>query len=466
MPDHASSLSNLDVRDIETLIHPYTNLSAHRRIGPVVLERGKGAIVWDSEGREYIEGLAGLWCTALGYGNEELVEAAREQMAQLSFAHLFGHKSHDVAIALAEKIKEIAPFPVSKVLFCSGGSEANDQQVKLTWYYNNARGKPEKKKIISRHRAYHGVTVASGSLTGLPVVHADFDLPLPQVLHTACPDYYREAEEGESEREFSRRMARELEALIEREGPETIAAFIAEPVMGAGGVIIPPEGYFEEIGKVLARHDVRIISDEVITGFGRTGEMFGCQATGFRPTSMSVAKAITSAYVPLGAMTVEEDLYEAMLAESEKIGIFGHGFTYTGHPVACAVALKTLEIFERDNIVDEVKRKAPHFSRRIARLAEHPLVGHVRSIGLMGAVELVADKKARRLFDPKAGVGAHAMLAAQAHGLITRNVGGDIIALCPPLIISDEEIDEMFDRLERALDDTEAWVQREGLRDH
>ncbi|HHN73086.1 MAG TPA: aminotransferase class III-fold pyridoxal phosphate-dependent enzyme [Thermopetrobacter sp.] len=460
-----AELSNLDIRDIETLVHPYTNLAAHRRIGPVVLERGRGAIVWDAEGREYIEGLAGLWCTSLGYGNEELVEAAREQMERLSFAHLFGHKSHDVAVELAERIKEMAPFPVARVLFCSGGSEANDQQVKLTWYYNNARGKPEKKKFISRHRAYHGVTVAAGSLTGLPVVHRDFDLPLPQVVHTACPDYYRDAEEGESERDFSRRMAAELEELIRREGPDTVAAFIAEPVMGAGGVIIPPEGYFEEIGKVLARYDVRIISDEVITGFGRTGEMFGCQAVGLKPTSMSVAKAITSAYVPLGAMTVEEELHEAMLAESEKIGIFAHGFTYTGHPVACAVALKTLEIYERDDIPGMVRARTPQFAERMARLADHPLVGSARSIGLMGGVELVADKAAKRLFDPKAGVGAHAMLAAQAHGLITRNVGGDIIALCPPLIISDEEIDEMFDRLEKALDDTEAWVRREGLRE-
>jgi 4-aminobutyrate--pyruvate transaminase len=456
-------LTNLDRRDIETLIHPYTNLALHERTGPLVIERAQGVRVYDVQGRDYIEGLAGLWCTSLGYGNAELVEAAREQMSRLPFSHLFGHKSHDVAIELAEKIKEISPAPAARVLFCSGGSEANDMQVKLTWYYNNARGRPEKKKIISRKRAYHGVTVASGSLTGLPVVHADFDLPLPQVIHVSCPDPYRDREEGESEEEFSARLARELEEVIEREGPETIAAFIAEPVMGAGGVVIPPKGYFEEIGRVLASYDIRIISDEVITGFGRTGEMFGCQALGFAPTSISVAKAITSAYVPLGAITIEEDLHAALLKQSERLGVFGHGYTYTGHPVACAVALKTLEIYEREDIPGQVRRKAPHFLARLEKLAEHPLVGHTRGMGLLGGVELVADKAARRLFDPAAGVGAMAVRKAQEHGLLTRAVGGDVLALCPPLVITREEIDEMFDRLERALDDTYHWARGEGL---
>jgi len=368
-----------------------------------------------------------------------------------------------VAIELAERLKEISPAPAARVLFCSGGSEANDMQVKLTWYYNNARGRPEKKKIISRHRAYHGVTVASGSLTGLPVVHAEFDLPLPQVVHVSCPDPYRDREEGESEAAFSERLAQELEEVIEREGPETIAAFIAEPVMGAGGVVIPPEGYFEAIGRVLAKYDIRIISDEVITGFGRTGEMFGCQALKFAPTSISVAKAITSAYVPLGAITIEQELHEALLEQSRRIGVFGHGYTYTGHPVACAVALKTLEIYEREDIPGQVRAKAPKFRERLKRLEDHPLVGNVRSLGLIGGVELVADKAARRLFDPKAGVGAAAARFAQERGLLTRAVGGDIIALCPPLIISEEDIDEMFDRLEKALDDTHAWARREGL---
>ncbi len=454
---------NLARADIESVIHPYTNLAAFRETGPLVIESGEGVFVRDDKGREYIEGLSGLWCASLGYGNEELIEAAREQMSRLSFSHLFGGKSHDLAIALSEKLKEIAPGAPSHVLFCSGGSEANDMQVKLTWYYNNARGKPEKKKIISRMKAYHGVTVASGSLTGLLPVHADFDLPIPQVLHAPCPHFYRFADEGETEEEFSARMARELEELIIAEGPETVAAFIAEPVMGAGGVLIPPKGYFPAIAEVLGKYDVRFISDEVICGFGRTGEMFGAQTFGYEPDSISVAKAITSAYFPLGAITIEEDLYAAMLAESEKIGVFGHGYTYTGHPVGCAVALKTLEIYERDGIVEQVKAKSKLFADRFAELSDHPLVGEARSVGMIGAVELVADKATKRPFDPALKVGAKTVDFALKHGLITRMLG-DSVALCPPLIMTESEINEMFTRLTLALNDAEAWVEREGLR--
>ena len=459
-----SKLSNLSHRDIETVIHPFTDIDSHREKGPMVIEEGKGVLLYDAEGREYIDGLAGLWCVSLGYGNEELVEAAREQMSRLSFSHLFGHKSHDPAIALAEKLKEIAPCDVSKVLYCSGGSEANDMQVKLTWYYNNARGRPEKKKIISRQKAYHGVTVAAGSLTGLAPVHADFDLPIKNILHTSCPHHYRFAEEGETEEAFSARLARELEELIIAEGPETVAAFIAEPVMGAGGVLLPPEGYFAAISNVLKKYDVRFISDEVICGFARTGEMFGAQTYDYAPDSISVAKAITSAYAPLGAMTIEEDMYQAMLDESRQRGTFGHGYTYTGHPVACAVALKTLEIYEREGIVDQVKKKAEVFESRFAGLAGHSLVGEARAKGMIGAVELVADKKTKRPFDPKAGVGAKTVDFAQEHGLICRMLG-DSVALCPPLIMTESEINEMFDRLTLALHDTETWVAREGLRD-
>ncbi len=459
-----AQLSNLAVRDIETVIHPYTNLAKHREVGPLVLEEGKGILVYDNEGKEYIEGLAGLWCTSLGYGNEELVDAAATQMRRLSYTHLFGHKSNDLAIELAEKLKEIVPCEASKVLFCSSGSEANDMQIKLTWYYNNAKGRPEKKKLISRVKGYHGVTVASGSLTGLPPVHMDFDLPIKNVLHTSCPHYYRFHEDGETEEEFAGRMAQDLDDLIQREGPETVAAFIAEPIMGAGGVIVPPEGYFEKIQAVLAKYDVRFIADEVICGFGRTGSYWGSQTLGIKPTSVSMAKAITSAYVPLGAITIEEDLYQAMLEQSKKIGTFGHGYTYTAHPVASAVALKTLEIYERDGIIDHVKKMTPVFQGRFAKLADHPLVGEVRGRGLIGCAELVADKATRQAFDPKKLVGTQAVKYAQDHGLVCRMLV-DSVALCPPLIIQEDEIHEMFDRLERAIDDTAAWVEREGLRE-
>jgi 4-aminobutyrate--pyruvate transaminase len=405
--------------------------------------------------------MAGLWCTALGYGNQELIEAAREQMSRLAFTHIFSGKSHDPAIALAEKLKEISPAPASKVFFTCSGSEANDTQVKLLWYYNNARGKTAKKKVISRQRAYHGVTLVTASLTGLPANHADFDLPLDRFLHTACPHHYRYAEPGESEEEFATRLADELDAMIQKEDPDTVAAFIAEPVMGAGGVIVPPETYFEKVQAVLGKYDIMFIVDEVICGFGRTGNMFGSQTFGLKPDTISVAKAITSAYAPLGAMTVSEDVYQAMLDESRKIGVFGHGYTYSGHPLSTAVGVKTLEIYQRDDTVGQVRAKAPHFQKRLKAMQEHPLVGEARGVGLIGGVELVADKTAKTPFDPKRLVGAKAAGFCQDEGLVVRAIT-DTLAVCPPLIISDDEIDELFDAMQRALDKTAAWVKRNG----
>ncbi|MEM1198881.1 MAG: aminotransferase [Pseudomonadota bacterium] len=457
-------LSNMAVRDIETVIHPYTNLAVHREEGPFILEEGKGIYVYDDKGKPYIEGLSGLWCTSLGYGNEELVETAANQMRRLSYTHIFGGKSNDMAIELAEKLKEIVPCEASKMLFCTSGSEANDMQVKLTWYYNNAKGRPEKKKIISRIKGYHGVTVASGSLTGLPPVHADWDLPIKNILHTSLPHYYRFGEDGETEEEFSSRMAADLEEMIQREGPETVAAFIAEPVMGAGGVIVPPEGYFPKIQAVLDKYDVRFIADEVICGFGRTGNWFGTETFGIKPTSVSMAKAITSAYYPLGAISIEEDLYQAMLEQSKKIGTFGHGYTYTAHPVASAVALKTIEIYERDGVIEHAKKMSPIFLERFHKLKDHPLVGEVRAVGMIGACELVADKATKRAFNPAHQVGINGVKFCQKQGLINRMLG-DALALCPPLIIKEDEIHEMFDRLEMGLDDIEEWVRKEGLRE-
>ncbi len=445
-------LTNAQTRDVETLIHPYTNLDAHRTEGPMILETGQGVYVRDSEGKQYIEGMAGLWCTSLGYGNEELIEAAREQLSKLSFTHIFGGKSHDTAIALAEKLKEISPAPASKIFFSCSGSEANDTQIKLTWYYNNARGLPKKKKIISRQRGYHGVTIATASLTGLPANHADFDLPIDRILHTGCPHHYRLAEEGESEDEFATRLASELDELIQQEGPDTVAAFIAEPVMGAGGVVVPPESYFRKIQDVLNKYDILFIADEVICGFGRTGEMFGSQTFGMKPDTITVAKALTSAYAPLGAITVSEDVYQAMLDESRKIGVFGHGYTYSGHPLSTAIGLKTLEIYERDNIVGHVKSVAPVFQSRLNALASHELVGEARGVGLIGGVELVADKATKKAFDPKQGVAAMASRMCQDEGLIVRAIASETLAMCPPLIITEDEINEMFDCLERGLD--------------
>ena len=456
-------LSNMAVRDIETVIHPYTNLARHREVGPLILNEGRGIYLYDDTGKRYIEGMAGLWCTALGYGNQEIAEAGAEALRKVSFTHAFGGKSHDGVIELSEKLKEISPCPASKVLFGSSGSEANDMQMKLTWYYNNARGLPKKKKIISRIRGYHGVTIASASLTGLPWVHNDFDLPIANVLHTSCPHYYRYGQEGETEEQFSARMAQDLEDMILREGPDTVAAFIAEPVMGAGGVLMPPKGYWEKINAILAKYDVRFIADEVICGFGRTGNWFGTTTMGMKPNSITMAKAITSAYFPLSALTIEEELYQAMLDESRKLGTFGHGYTYTAHPVGCAISLKTIEIYQRDKIMEHAAKMSPVFQARLHKLADHPMVGEARGVGLIGAVELVADKATKRPFDPKKMVGAATVNALQDMGLITRNIQ-DAVALCPPLIITTDEIHEMFDIFEKGLDQMEAWATKENAR--
>jgi 4-aminobutyrate--pyruvate transaminase len=456
-------LSNAQTRDVESVLHPYTNLLKLRETGPLVIERGQGVRVYDDKGKDYIEALSGLWCTALGWGEEALVEAAAEQMRKLAFGHLFAGKSHEPAIALAEKLKELAPFPVGKVFFANSGSEANDTQIKLFWYANNARGKPARKKIISRMKAYHGVTIAAASLTSLPANHKSFDLPLDFVRFAAAPDYYHAAQPGESEREFSHRLANDLETLIEKEGADTIAAMIVEPIQGAGGVILPPEGYFSAITEVLEHHDIPLIDDEVITGFGRTGNWFGCTTYEFQPASMTLAKALSSAYLPISAVLISQDLADAIEQESGKIGTFGHGFTYTGHPVAAAVALKTIEIYQERDIVGHVRKVAPHFLARLAKLREHPLVGEAAGIGLIAGIELVADKKTRANFPAEKLAAATVCRFAEAEGLIARPMLGDRIGLCPPLVIDETEIDELFDRLSRALDKGLDWVWREGL---
>jgi 4-aminobutyrate--pyruvate transaminase len=459
-----SRLTNEQVRDIETMIHPYTNLAAVRETGPTVMDHGKGIYVYDSQGKEYIEGLAGLWCNGLGHGEERLIEAATRQMRRLPYATVFAGKSHEPGIALAEKLKEIAPMPVSKVFFAASGSEINDTQIKLAWYYNNALGRPKKKKIISRMKGYHGVTMVAASLTGLPNNHRDWDLPLDFVRHTDCPHYWRNAEPGESEGDFCRRLAANLEAMILAEGPETVAAFIAEPVMGAGGVIIPPRMYYEAIQPVLAQYDILFIDDEVITGFGRTGNMWGAQTYNMRPHTISCAKQLSSAYAPIAAMLIPEDVYQAMLDESRKIGTFAHGFTYAAHPVAAAVANETIAIYEERNIVGHVRKMAPVFRKRIKALESHPLVGEGDSIGLVGVVEIVADKATKRNFTPAQGVGPAIVRFAEQHGLITRSLLSDRIAFCPPMVITEAEINLMFDRFESAMKDAEDWVRKQGLR--
>jgi len=449
-------------RDIAHVLHPYTNLKKHQQNGPLIITRGDGIRVIDEEGKGYIDGLAGLWCASLGFSERRLVDAARRQLETLPYYHAFAHKSNEPSIDLAERILARLPVPMSKVFFNSSGSEANDSAVKMVWYYNNALGRPRKKKIISRIKGYHGVTVASASLTGLPNNHRDFDLPIANVRHADCPHYYLFAKPGDSEEDFATRLAESLEAQIVREDPETVAAFIAEPVMGAGGVIVPPWTYFDKIQKVLKKFDLLFIADEVICGFGRTGNMFGTETFNLRPDIITMAKAMSSGYQPISATVVSDELYQAFVTQSEKIGIFAHGFTYSAHPVACAVALETLKIYEERNILDHVRRIMPAFQRRLRELGSHPLVGEARGIGLIGAIELVRDKAGKTTFDAAAGVGPLAAEISQQEGLILRAMG-DSLALCPPLVITEAEIGEMFDALARALDRTQYELKVRAL---
>lgn len=438
-------------RDIAYHLHPATNARRHEQTGPMIIERGEGIHVYDDQGREYIEGLAGLWSVAVGFNEQRLVDAAHRQMQKLPYYHLFGHKTHEPAVDLAERLVKMAPGPMSKAFFTNSGSEANDTAIKLVRYYNNAIGRPEKKKLISRQRAYHGVSIGAGSLTGLPVFHRDFDLPMPGIIHVGCPHFYREGRPGETEVEFVERLAEELEQTILREGPDTIAAFVGEPVMGAGGVIVPPDGYWKRVQEICRRYDILLWIDEVICAFGRTGNRFACETFDITPDIMILSKQITSSYMPLAAVLISDQVYQGVADNTQKIGAFGHGFTGGGHPVAVAVANENLRILEEDGIMEHAAAVSSHFQARLAKLNAHPYVGETRGVGLIGAVELSPDAKARAPFDPVGKFGQTIMDIMLEHGLITRAIG-DAVVFCPPLIITESQIGEMFDRFERSLD--------------
>ena len=429
---------------MSAVIYPTTNLKATEQM---VIDRGEGVYIYDSQGKQYLEGLAGLWCTGLGYGNRELIDCISEQLSKLSFTHMFGGKTHQPGIDLADKLAAMVPVPEAKVFFGNSGSDANDSHIKLLRYYFNAIGKPEKRKIITRERAYHGVTVAAGSLTSLPANLAHFDAPLEAlgILRTDHPHYYRGALAGESEAEFVERITANLEQLIIDQGPETIAAFIAEPITGASGVIVPPPGYYEKVQAILERHDILFWADEVITGFGRTGNMFGCETVNIQqPAQMTFAKQLSSAYYPISASVISGDIYQALVEPSAEVGVFGHGYTYSGHPVACAAALKTLQIYERENLYQKAADNGAYLQSRLAELRDHEAVGEVRGAGLIAALELVEDKTART---PATDMAKRVTNLCQHNGLIVRNVAGNAVALCPPLIITREQIDEIMEKL-------------------
>src|SRR5580692_5771573 len=450
--------NSIQARDIASLVHPQTNLAQHLEQGPTVIDRGMGIYVWDDSGQQFLDAAAGLWCASLGYANERLAKVAYEQMRKLGYYHLYRGNSHEPGVELAEKLLSIAPVKMSKVLFQCSGSEANDTAIKLVWYYHAAIGKPSKRKIIGRHMGYHGSTTAAISASGKPDMHAECGLPLPDFRHTEFPHYYRRHTDGESEEQFATRMADALEALIVAEGPDTVGGFIAGPVMGAGGGTTPPRTYWEKMQAVLRKYDVLFIADEVICGFGRTGNMWGSQTYDLKPDMITSAKALSAAMQPISALLVNQRVFEAMLDESRKLGNFAHGFTYAGHPVTTAVAMETLRIYEDMDMVGHVQSVGPYMQQVLARFADHPLIGDVRGVGLMTGMEMMADKSTRTPFDPARGVGRMADGHARRHGLITRFIG-DRIAFSPPLIITEAEVDDMAARLQRALDDTWAEVR-------
>jgi adenosylmethionine-8-amino-7-oxononanoate aminotransferase len=444
------------------LIYPTNNFKA---IEQVTVERGEGCYVWDNQGNKYLEGLAGLWCTALGYGNQEVIATATEQMNKLTFSHMFGGKTHQVAIDLADKLADMIPMKDAVISFGNSGSDANDTHIKLLRYYHEAIGKPHCRKIIARERSYHGVTVAAASLTGLPVTQNHFDLPVDAlgILRTDHPHYYRGKQGEETEDEFVDRIVSNLESMILREGPDTIASFIAEPITGASGVIVPPQGYYQKVQAVLNRYDIMFWADEVITGFGRTGSDFGCNTMGIEsPDMMTFAKQLSSAYMPISASAINRDMYTAMIEQTATAGAFGHGYTYSGHPVACAVALKVLEIYQRDEIFQKAAVTGQYMQKRLAEFSDHPLVGEVRGSGLLGAIELVADKKTGQPFVGGA-VGGYAQKMAQDSGLLIRAVAGSSLGFCPPLIITEPQIDELIGKVSIALDKTLEHCHKHSL---
>ena len=461
MPDDLPGLDidRLRERDVSSLLHPFTNAVAHAQTGPDVIVRGEGCRVYDHAGKAYIDGMSGMWSVGLGYSEERLIAAAMRQLQELPFFHLFSGKSHPVAIELAAALLAMLPVPMSKVFFVNSGSEAVDTAIKLAWYFWTERGEPARRKIVARQRAYHGANIGSSSATGLPFMHGGFGGPADGFIHVSCPHHWRFALPGEDEGAFTARLAAELEETIQREDPATVAAFIAEPVMGAGGVIVPPAGYFDAIQAVLDRNGVLLIADEVICGFGRTGCMFGTETVGMRPDIMTFAKQLSSSYLPIGAVALSERVYEPVKTASGKRGALGLGYTTSGHPVAAAVALEALRIYVERDVVGQVWSTGPHFLDRLRRLQTHPLVGEVRGIGLLAAVELVADKRTKRLFDPVGKVAAFVMRRAYENGLIIRALPqSDALSFCPPLFCTMAELDEIADGFERSLEGAEAFA--------
>lgn len=431
---------------------PFTDYKALNAKGARIITKAEGVYVWDSEGNKILDGMAGLWCVNVGYGREELVQAAANQMRELPFYNLFFQTAHPPAIELAKAISELAPDGMNHVFFTGSGSEANDTVLRMVRHYWATKGQPKKKVVIGRCNGYHGSTVAGVSLGGMKALHGQGDLPIPGIVHIPQPYWYGEGGDM-APAEFGVWAAEQLEKKILEVGEENVAAFIAEPIQGAGGVIVPPETYWPKIREILAKYDILFIADEVICGFGRTGEWFGSQYYGNAPDLMPIAKGLTSGYIPMGGVIVRDEIVEVL----NQGGEFYHGFTYSGHPVAAAVALENIRILRDEKIVEKVKAEtAPYLQQRWQELADHPLVGEARGVGMVGALELVKNKKTRERFNDL-GVGMQCREHCFRNGLIMRAVG-DTMIISPPLVITKDEIDELVTKARKCLDLTASAV--------
>ena len=465
MSSQTTSSLPLETLDKESVFHPATSIVDHLKQGPRIIVEGSGVTLTDSTGKRYLDAVAGLWCVNIGYGRTEVAEAMGSMARRLSYYHTFSSFSNEPQIRLAERLLSMTPGRMSKVFFGNSGSDANDTQIKLVWYYNNLRGKSRKKKIIGRLQGYHGTTVATASVSGLPAFHRHFDLPIANILHTATPYYYRHAAPGQSEEQYATALAQELDDLIQREGPDTVGAFIAEPVMGGGGVLVPPRTYFEKVQAVLRKHDVLMIVDEVICGFGRLGRMFGSDVYGIEPDLMTCAKGLTSAYFPLSAAVISEKVWAVLRDGSPEVGAFAHGFTYSGHPVGAAAAMANLDVLIGEDMVGNAARTGAYLHARLHEaIGSLPLVGDIRGLGLAAGVEVVADRATRDSFAPAHKVAQRIAARCLEDGLIVRALPvGHVIVLSPPLCITRGEVDQAVDGLARAIRVVSDELVCEGL---
>ncbi len=448
----------LDQWDRESFFHPSTHLAQFARgeLPNRIVTGAEGVYISDRDGNRLLDAFAGLYCVNIGYGRQEVADAISKQAHELAYYHAYVGHGTEASITLAHMVMERAPDHMSKVYFGLGGSDANETNVKLVWYYNNILGRPEKKKIISRQRGYHGSGLMSGSLTGLATFHNKFDLPFDTVKHTEAPYFYRRPDPDMTEQEFTAYLAGELEAMILREGPETIAAFIGEPVLGTGGIVPPPAGYWDAVQEILEKHDILLIVDEVVTGFGRLGSMFGSHHYGLKPDLMTIAKGLTSAYAPLSGSIVSDRMWQVLMQGTDQLGPIGHGWTYSAHPIGAAAGVANLKLLDELGLVENAKDTGAYFvSRMKEAVGDHAHVGEVRGEGMLCAVELVENKASRKFFEP-AGKTAGAVVGAMAKkGVIARAMPqGDIIGYAPPLCLSREEADKVVAVTAEALKDT------------